>query len=357
MMKQKLVIVLIGCFLLASLLVATLYALSNKIVHEPGSFLRQYQKGVAIKSSDLDIKYNTFYIAGISNEQIYLGNVTSPFYLLMTNLSLTDSQHVMISLKNPQNKKLYERSKIKIDFPYFYYTDGTMPGLFRGKLGEWQAYPFMFDSAYFDHAEIIGPSSLAIRTRNLESQNVLGKIQNEAPYIALAPDLLQKQIDGIFDTEGMLRYNKTLHRLIYTYFYRNEYIVYDTNLNLDYRGHTIDTFSRAQIKTGYISSTKTHKLLEEKFVNKASCTSGNYLFIQSGLLAKNDYKKMFDMLDVIDVYDLRSNTYRFSFTVDFYEAEFKLRDFRVYDDKILIALYDHYIVKYDLRSRYFKDDL
>jgi hypothetical protein len=356
-MKRKTIIILVCCFLSATILVVTLYAISDKIVHEPGSFLRVYQKAAAVKSNEMDIKYNSYYIAGIAEDRIYLGNITTPRRLLVTNLSLTDSQHVKINLRGMENKRIYKSDKIKISPPYFYYMDGITPGLLRGKIGEWQADPFMFDSAYFDQSEIIGSSTFAIRTHNMALENVLGKVQNTDPHIALEPSLLQKQIDGIFCTDGMLRYNETLNRLIYTYYYRNEYIVYDTNLNLDYRGHTIDTFSRAQIKTAYVSSNKTHAVTSRKFTNYESCTSGNYLFINSNLLAKNDFKRMLDIMAIIDVYDLRNNTYKFSFSLPNYDAETQLREFRIYNDKILIALYDHYIVKYDLQSRYFKDNL
>lgn len=356
-MKPRLILILIGCFLSATILVFVLYILSDKIVHKPGSFLRVYQKGAAIKSNEMDIRYNSYYIAGITEDNIYLGNMTAPRHLLITNLSLTDSQHVNIQIKNMENKPDYKWAKIKIAPPYFYYADGITPGLFRGRIGEWQADRFMFDSAYFDQAEIIGSSTFAIRTRAASVENVLGKVQNETPNVMLASNLLQKQVDGIFCTDGMLRYNKTINRLIYTYYYRNEYIVYDTNLRLDYRGHTIDTFSRAQIKTAFVSSNKTHMLLDKKIVNKESCTSGRNLFINSNLLAKNDFTKSFDILSIIDVYDLKNDTYRFSFILSDYDADHKLREFRVYDNVILVALYDHYIVKYDLRTQYFRDDL
>jgi hypothetical protein len=356
-MNQKLIIILVSCFLLASVLVVTLYAVSNKIVHEPGSFLRIYQKDAAIKSNEIDLGLNSWYIAGIADNHIYLGNLTQPLDLLITNLSLTDSQHVRITLRDLGSKSVYQKSRIRIASPYFYYADGITPALFRGRIGEWQADRLKFDSAYFDYTEIIGPASVAIRAHNLDLENVLGKVQEIDPKVSLAPDLLQKQLEGVFSTDGMLRYNTNLKRLIYTYYYRNEYVVYDTNLTLDYRGHTIDTFSLAQIKTAFVHSTKTHTLVSKKITNKESCTSGNYLFISSNLLAKNDFNRTFDLMALIDVYDLRNNTYRFSFSLPHYDARTKLREFRVYNDKFLIAIYDHYLVKFDFQAHIFEDEL
>jgi len=221
-MKQKLIIILVSCFLSATILVVTLYALSDKIVHEPGSFLRVYAKDAAIRSNDMDMGLNSWYIAGITDDHIYLGNFTQPLDMLVTNFSLTDSQRIRIVLKNMEHKPIYQQSRIHIVSPYFYYADGISPALFRGKIGDWQADRLKFDSAYFAKAEIIGPKSIAIRAHDLKLENVLGKIQEVAPILTLAPDLLQKQIDGVFCTDGMLRYNETLHQLIYTYYYRNE---------------------------------------------------------------------------------------------------------------------------------------
>jgi hypothetical protein len=179
---------------------------------------------------------------------------------------------------------------------------------------------------------------------------MLGKVQVDTPHVRLEPNLLQKQIDGVFCTDGTLTYSPEVGRLIYTYYYRNQFIVYDTNLNLDYRGHTIDTFSRAQIKVGYISSEKSKKLLDKKVVNVQSVASGNYLFVQSNLLAKNDASDWLLNNTIIDVYDLKKNMYKFSFTLANY-AGAHVRDFIVFDGN-LFALYDHYLVKYDLQSDY-----
>jgi hypothetical protein len=356
-MGRKIIIILVSCFIFVTALVITLYALSEKIVHEPGSFLRIYRKNAAVISNEMELDVNSYYIAGIDDEHIYLGNLTNPRFLIVTNLSLTDSQHVVINLRGLEGRRVYSPSRIKIAPPYFYYVDGITPCILRGKIGEWVADRFMHDSAYFDIAEVISPSSFAVRTHKASTlENVLAKVQDQQPHIKHAPDLLQKQIDGVFCNDGMLCYNKNLNRLIYTHYYRNEYIVYDTNLNLDYRGHTIDTFSIAQIKSAYIPSTNTYKLTQRKITNKASSTSGNYLYVDSNLLAKNDNKVAHKLLSIIDVYDLSDNKYLFSFTVPKHSlTESKFRDFQVYQNRILIAIYKNYIVKYDLQPVYFKE--
>lgn len=351
-MNRKNLIILGCCLVFATLVVLTLYAASYTIVHQPNSFFREYDKFTALKVRSVDLGVNSYYIAGVTGNHIYLGNVTNPFKLLVTNHALNDTQHVQLNLKNTDNPWVYNRTMVRVDSPYFFMQDGVMPAIFRGTIGEWRAERFMYDSgAYFKHCVPIGRTSFAMRTNSYPSlDNVLGKIQPDSPYVKLNAALLEKQIDGLFDTDGQLFYNKDLQKLVYTYYYRNGYIVYDTNLNLDYRGHTIDTFMRAQIKVGYVKADDSRTLTYKKYINTRSFTSGNYLFINSNLLAKNDQPNLFDRLAVIDVYDLRNDRYAFSFLLANYDDNAKLNDFVVFKNRELIAIHDHYLIRYDLNS-------
>lgn len=357
-MKRKPIIILTSCLLVATFAVLVLFVMSNKIVHEPNNFLRSYPSHLASRTAELDIKYNSYYIAGVTSNHIYLGNVTDPFHLLITNMSLTDTSHIKISIKNEENLKLTTSLRVKVDSPYFYMTDGTMPGIFRGKIDHWYADRFMFDSAYFSQSVPIDSTSFALRAKSTKTlENVLGKQTNGVPHVELNFKLLQKQIDGIFCTDGLLHYSKELKRLVYLYHYRNEYIVYDTNLNLDYRGHTIDTFSRAQVKVASIASDKAMVLASKpKVINMESCVSGHYLFINSNLLARNDLKDIFPKVSIVDVYDLRNNKYKLSFYVQNHyskDGPRKMGFFQVVKNKKLVAIHNRYLVIHDLKSQYF----
>jgi hypothetical protein len=69
---------------------------------------------------------------------------------------------------------------------------------------------------------------------------------NRNPKVVLNPDILQKQIDGVFDSDGKLLLNQNFKNLIYIYNYRNEYMIMDEDLELKSRLKTIDTISRAR---------------------------------------------------------------------------------------------------------------
>lgn len=350
-MKKAIKIVAFNAFF-ATILVVVLYGISDKIVHTPQSFLRSYWPHFALKSDELDLKYNSYYFAGADSKHIYLGNASAPLHMLIIDYALKDTTHVRFKIENLEKLKLTAYLRLKIDSPNFYLMDGLAPRLFRGRIGEWYARSFMYDSAFFSQSIPMGRKSFAIRTKSTKTfENILGKVTEDKPHVILNDQLLQKQIDGVFCTDGMLNYNTHLNRLVYTYYYRNEFIVYDTNMNLQYRGHTLDTFRTANIKLASINSEHVTTLANKpQMVNKKSCVFGNYLFIQSEVMAKNDIPEMFEDAAIVDSYDLNDGKYKFSFYI-FKEDGSRPREFQIINDSVLLVLRNNLLVKYKINHK------
>jgi hypothetical protein len=352
-MTRKSLLILTCCLLSSIALVTVLFAFSNYITHQPGSFYRIFPPHPVIESNMMGIEDDSYYIAGGTSEYIYLANTKKPFHLLAINTLLTDTLHIRLRIEDVDRLKYY-RITVKIDSPYFYLMDGAIPYIYKGRMDNWRAKRFAYDSAYFVDAEPMSPSSFAIRSVGLKTlEHVLGKETTDTPHVRLNYGLLEKQVDGIFCTDGTLHYDKELARLIHVYFYRNQYMVIDTNMNLAYRGNTIDTFSHAQVKVGHISSENSTTMnAPPPFVNKSSCVFRNWLLIHSNLLSKNEDPKTFDRASVIDVYDLQSREYKFSFYLADHEKE-KIKGFRIFN-KRLFSSYNHYIMSYDLNKNRFQ---
>ncbi len=353
-MSRKLILLLCSCFLIATVVVVTLYAANYKIVHERGGFLREYEKKFVRKTAEMEIGFSSWYFAGATADSIYFGNVTAPFHILMVDKALSGSQRVKIRLKDLENASVYQSARVSVDLPYFYLADGYQPALYRGRIGEWIAEPFDWDTrVYFQKFVPITPTSFAIRSNSVRSrENILGKVQVDSPRVKLNDKLLQKQVDGIFCTDGLLMHNKDINKLVYSYYYRNEFLVCDTNLNLEYRGHSLDTFTKAQLKIGHINSDQIDKLLEKRTINSKSATYSNYLFLKSNVLAKNDKDVALRHAALIDVYNLLTKRYAFSFSIPNYRYStdnVPMREFLV-TDSALYALYEKQLVKFDLRK-------
>lgn len=354
---KKPILLLTCCLIVSVSLVLVLYTLSDYHVRKNNRFLRIVLKNPFNHIGGINLKFNSYYIAGATDEKIYLGNYTAPLHLLTTDLKLTDTQSVVLNLKSNE-KREFKLPRLSVVPPYFYIMDGSMPSLYRGELKEGLADSFMFDkAAYFMDAIPVGKSTFAIRTVNrLTQELVLGKIIPDTPYVHVDTTLLQKQIDGRFCTDGMLLYDRELARIVYLYSYRNQYIVSDTNLNLLYRGTTIDTVTHAQLATTTLSSNKTYTMAAPPLVvNNTSCVSNGFLFVKSPLLSKNETEAIFRRVSVVDVYDLKEGSYKFSFYVPKSGSK-SFDEFRVCGDKLIVR-YAQRIETHQLNPEYFSQGI
>lgn len=356
MTQKKLHTTLLICTLASIGIVTLMFALTKKDVERHNSINRGFLYEPPKKTHELDLTVNSYYIAGAAEGRIYLGNVTAPFNLMILDTTLQQKQEVGLRLDYDNDSLPYRSPQLRVVPPHFFVMDGTIPFIFRGSTSDWKASLAMDRPIYFLQAQPFDSVNLVIRgNSSLTNENVLGKINLlDSTKITISDKLLQKQVDGIFDTDGTLQYNQQLGKLVYTYFYRNQYIVADDNLQLQLRGNTIDTISQVQLEVGTIASTGQRKLASPALrVNKASATYGNYLFVNSNLLGQREPIERWERTSVIDVYDLVENTYQFSFYVDDIGQD-KLKAFQVLNDKF-IGLIGNHIVTYQLSEDYFKD--
>lgn len=139
---------------------------------------------------------------------------------------------------------------------------------------------------------------------------------NPAAKITYNRDLLQQQIDGIFDTDGTLLYSEEQRKIVYLYYYRNEFIVADKSGTLNYRGHTIDTIKHAKIKVSYLRNGTQAEMSSPPFVvNAHAVICQKLLFVHSKVKGKYENDKLWQKSFIIDVYDLNKNAYLLSFPI------------------------------------------
>jgi hypothetical protein len=89
------------------------------------------------------------------------------------------------------------------------------------------------------------------------------------------------------------------------------------------------------------------------FVNKGCSVSGNWMFVHSNLLAKNEQPNAFDDASVIDVYRMSDGKYLFSFYVYDYWGTKPMREFKVMGNK-MVVVYDNLVRIFELQPQYFK---
>src|SRR5690606_4985336 len=127
-------------------------------------------------------------------------------------------------------------------------------------------------------------------------------------------------------------------------------IVADKNLQLDFRGKTIDTVSRAQLQIEEITKRNQSKLAGGTLlINKSTATEGELLMVDSPRLGKLEPEDMLEEASIIDVYDLTDESYAFSF-YSYEHEKSKVREF-ILTRGTLYALQGNHLVAYKLHKK------
>jgi hypothetical protein len=284
----------------------------------------------------IELSRGHYDFAGSIGEKLYLYKVAQPDRLLEVH----DGQLIdTVFIYNPFDKS--RTAEIKISFPFFYWSDLSLYRVYSGSSDQWNLTDELAHPTFY--AEWLSTSSgVYYRTRNIEDDIYQLTKHTNTDTIA-GVGLLEKQLDGLFCTDGMLRYDEETHQVVYTYFYRNEFICADTTLTLHYRGHTIDTTSRAHIS---VKSHDGNRTLSSPphIVNRLVTTYQGKLFVNSNLIGDNEDPAQFSNADVIDVYNLSTGEYGFSFYLPRLSGD-RITRFTFFEDT-LYALYQHTLVVY-----------
>lgn len=321
--------------------------------YNASSFVRDIRQNVILKSKTLELKNaEHLYLAGSCDGNLYLGSEETPLNLLEILGTLADCKEIKISAD-----QITESGYIQIDSPFFYVGDRTGSNLVRGNLTDWKARRTRFRVPPFIQLVCIDSTKLVIHTTIGKSagqtENVLGQIQMDTARIFLNRELLDEQREGVYSTDGMLRYNAELRRVIFIYFYRNEVISADTELGEVFRFTTIDTTRIAQLTPVAIGANSFSLTTPPLIINKNARCYKQYLLIHSEVRAQNERVGDFDKSMVIDVYDLRKGTYCFSFYV-LKEANREIDNFYIVKDQ-MILLAGNKLISYDLRAEDFTE--
>lgn len=344
-MKRKLYL-LLGCLIGSVSVVLVLDASSYRWNRSDNGFVRLLPPHLARPEKIMDIGFNSYYVAGAAGGRIYLANSVAPTRLLVTDEHLSDSQHLMLGVQGLPaiGKAPYQ---VALDSNSIYLLQGMQSGVLRGPLADLKMGPMRKSIPFFTGVPL-SPSSLVVRTYDRRlAQYFLEKALLDGPVTGGPSYLLDKQDEGVFSTDGMLVHAPYSKYIFYVYFHCNKLICLDTNLNLLYKGRTIDTISHVQIRLGQIASEGVTTLASPAYVvNRQAWADGDRIFVNSRLRANNEIQSMFDQYSVIDVYGAGDGKYQFSFYLPDHKGE-KISSFGVFG-KTLVAIYDHYLYLFRL---------
>ena len=341
---------------LAAVSVVTgLFLSSEHIIKKENNFIRRFGQHPIRDEKAYDLGVNSYYFAGMSGGKIYLGNVTTPLMLTSIDTALTTKKTVKIRI-DPSGHP-FRMIQLKVLQPYFYVYDGNVPVIYRGLLGDSLAHTISLEDCYFSQLEVIDSLNFVFRAQSSKTKSqVLGKLSlSQNPKVALHEMLLEKQVDGMFDTDGQLLRDDVTGTFTYIYAYRNEFLVMDRNLNLLKKLHTIDTISRAQVQVRLLSDGSHRMDAPPLLVNKKSAIYGQVLFNESTLVGKFESREMWQQAAIVDMYRTGKQEYLGSFYVQNRGENTMSRMFAT--DRHLFVLSGNEIVRYRFApavKQYFK---
>lgn len=299
---------------------------------------------------------NQFGFLSEPDQNIWFYDYTKPLTIIKANYSLTELQEE--KLKPTGNFSipawLVELDKI----------DSTI--IANNQIGDIVALSSKINHKYklagvsIDIVKAISPNSVIGRGFT----NTNGKHETQLIKIMLLQDAkikekytIPRQVDGMFDSDGMIYYDKLNSKIFYMFYHRGSFLCLDTNLNLKYKAKTVDTINTAKIKL--VSSAlklpngKTiHKETPTaplNLVNRYFATDKKFIYINSGLEADNELDKYLSLYTPIDVYSIEDGSYLHSFYLPKYKG-FKASQFKI-KGNILIAIYRNYIVTFSIKEK------
>src|SRR5258706_77852 len=268
--------------LVVSVILSSLYYFARiPLGNSSGGFKRVLLQNVILKSKSLQRKESDhYYLAGTTSHQLFLGTEKQPLQVVKISEDLGEPERIPIRVDGS-----LKRAYIQVDSPFFYVADKNGSYVGRGQVSDWNAKQVYFDAPPFVQLVCIDSKNFVIHTtigKEVQSaENVLAKIRMDTLHVQINRGLLQKQKEGIYSTDGLLRYNNCLKKIIYVYFYRNEYVVIDTHLKKITRANTIDTVHTAELNSVMLGANSFSMTTPPVVVNQNARCYRQFLLVHS----------------------------------------------------------------------------
>lgn len=292
----------------------------------------------------IDMKSNTYYFSGFNSDEVFLSSYESPMFVLAVDKLLKNKRYIQLNI--PQDQlAIWQSTKTTINYPEVYILEGTTPlFLYSSTLGGILEERILPEGSHFDTFIPLSDSLIVCRMYDQKlSQNTIASLNLVRGTITPNAQILQKQIDGRFCTDGVLLKDDQLKILIYLYFYRNQYSLFDYRLNIIDRRNTIDTIQQARISLTEIPAEKLTTFSTPPLTtNKGACANAGNLYVHSSLMSDSDDPAKFKEHCVIDTYSINDGRYvRSLYLPNSINGE-KLHSFKV-SQGCLYAIYEQYL--------------
>lgn len=343
---RKIVLMILMCMCAGVAVVLTIDRFLAQEKDYSGGFKRLFRNEIVKSKKVRDLNYNSYYLAGVAENKIFLGNIVVPSHILTVKSSLKDT--TVVKLRFAEGSKLTEAAlNVTVSPPNIFAIELMTPAFLRGTFDNLNMnYQSLPPGQVFGMPTAISTSSFICKSyNNTEDKSILTKVSLIPGECIVGKGILERQTEGLFSMAGLILYDRATASLVYVYYYRNEFIRLDTSLNVLYKSHTIDTITKVHLRVATISSQKTRTLSAPPvYVNRKGYIFNNRIFIWSAVRSDVEEQNNFNSSLVIDTYSLATGRYEFSFRLPHASAH-NLSGFAV-TDSAFIAVQDRYLFSY-----------
>jgi hypothetical protein len=330
-------------------IVVVLTLFSNQATNQRNGFRRAFFNKTVLLTNSLKVPKTLRSMCG-NSDRIFYFETNIPGKILKSDHSLKTTGYINLPVR--LSDTITSLFSTYIDSPLVYIMAGNLPAIIMFNLTTKAESVYHFPKNNFTRSVVTGESNFILRSY----KKIAGKWEQEFIKLNAIENTITeeknvsiKRGDAGFSTDGLLHYDVKTHRVLYVNYYINNFICLDTNLNLVYQSHTIDTTGTYQTEANTLGKAKYSRVTNTspiRNVNLQSCVSDGKLYINSALIADNETRTSFMHNSVIDVYNIMNGLYEGSFYIPSYKGE-QLKEFTIYHNRIIV-LYPKHIAIYSM---------
>jgi hypothetical protein len=333
---------------MGAMIPAMLYITANKFTTASSGIRRTIENGFLQLTQSAPRSNDIYRVIGTHENKIYFAS--THYGVLYEGLnSITNLKKDSFVGLSQSNYVLYTPL---YDYPLVMFCIGNRKKIYTGDLRSQKIVDSAVVPLTFTRVSHVCSNIFDFRAfeKEMPPNQIFIKVNLTNSSFQKEEHISERNNDAGISTDGLLNYDSNTSTLVYSYFYKSEVLLLDTNLHKIVQFHTIDSLNTTETRSGAVDTTKKYLKytnLTPRYIHNAySYVSNGKLYINSSLKADNEPSNIFDNNSVIDVYDINKRKYLYSFYVPYYDGE-KMRDFAVFSG-VLVALYKKYIATYKM---------
>ena len=284
-------------------LMVILFISSEHIIKKENNFTRRFTHHPILEDKAFDLKVNSYYFVGSNGNDIYLGNLSSPFRVFRV-----DGQFEKMDTINlvPSTNHQFHNLRYTLQQQKLYAYDGSVPVIYASHIDSLQnpLREISKNDVYFDQLVAVSPTQFMLRVEEKTTKKTaLATLSlGDTHQVSINSSLLTAQADGGFDADGKLLYDPELGDAYYLFYYRNQILQLNNTLQVTAQMKTIDTISKAQIATVALKDGSKKMSAPPVLVNKEMTVHRGLIFNKSNLIGKHESKDTWQKNAVVDIY-------------------------------------------------------